>query len=48
MRMWQTHEPKDGEKQILCILAGCYHGWIQAQLLRRFYRFHGRTRENME
>lgn len=48
MRMGQTHEPKDCEKQIQCILAGCYHGWIQAHVLRRFYRFHGRTRENME
>lgn len=48
MRMGQTHEPKDCEKQIQCILAGCYHGWIQAHVLRRFYRFHGRPGENME
>ena len=35
-------------QEALCILAGCYHGTTYAHVLRRFYRIHGKSRENLE
>ena len=35
-------------QEALCILAGCNHGTTYAHVLRRFYRIHGKSRENLE
>ena len=35
-------------QETLCILASCYHGTTHAHVLRRFYRIHGKSRENLE
>ena len=35
-------------QEALCILAGCYHDTTYAHVLRRFYRIHGKSRENLE
>ena len=35
-------------QETLCILASCYHGTTYAHVLRRFYRIHGKSRENLE
>ena len=35
-------------QEALCILASCYHGTAYAYVLRRFYRIHGKSRENLE
>ena len=35
-------------QEALCILASCYHGTAYAYVLRRFYRIHGKSRENPE
>lgn len=35
-------------QEALCIFAGCYHGTTYAYVLRRFYRIHGKSREDLE
>ena len=35
-------------QETLLILVDCYHGTTFAYILLRFYRFHGRSRKNLE
>ena len=35
-------------QETLCIFASCYHGTAYAYVLRRFYRFYGKSRKNLE